>query len=117
MVYKLGTMDDLDKLPSIDAKIKNLIEQNIKILDINYGKDRNIDEDDGGYVLFAEPNTNANEVLSWFDYEQYRAEYVDYIDSIPQYCCALYLTSNDFGVVVFTAVADTLKEVLDEIQN
>lgn len=117
MVHKLETLADLEKLPSVDAKIRNLIELNLNILDTNYGAHRNIDEDDGGYVLFAEPGTKDTEVLSWFDYEQHKPEYVDYIDSVPQYCCRLYLLSRDFGIVIFTAVADTPKEILDEIQN
>lgn len=81
------------------------------------GKDRDVDNDYGGYVLYAEPGTRDTEVLSWFDYEEYVLEYVEYIDSVPEYCCSLYLTSTEYGVVVLTALADTPEEITDELQG
>ena len=115
MVYRLGTLSDLSKLPSIDEKLKKVIAENLKILDDNYGNLRDIDTDNGGYVLYAEPGTKDTEVLSWFDYEEYIPEYVDYIDSDPEYCSILYLVSDDYGVVVLTALKDTPKEIANKM--
>ena len=115
MVYKLGTLSDLDKLSLTDGKLKETISTNLKILDDNYGSNRDVDNDYGGYVLYAEPGTRDTEVLSWFDYELYIPEYVEYIDSYPAYCCALYLERTEFGVVVLTSLNDTPKEIIDKI--
>ena len=109
MVYKLGTLSDMDKLPLTDSKLKELIYANLKILDNNYGSNRDVDKDYGGYILYAEPGTKDSEVLSWFDYEQHIPEYVDHINSTPEYCCTLYLESTEYGVVIFTALDDTPK--------
>ena len=117
MVYKLGTISDLYKLPSMDEKIHERISENLEILDGNYGSDRDVDKNNGGYVLYAEPGTKDTEILSLFDYEEYVPEYVDRIDSEPEYCCSLYLISDDYGIVIFTALADTPKEITDEIQG
>ena len=57
MVYKIGTLSKLDKLPSMDAKVQERITETLEILDENYGRDRNIDTNNGGYVLYAEPGT------------------------------------------------------------
>ena len=117
MVYKLGTLSDLEKIVSIDDKVKNVIAETLKILDDNYGSDRNIDNDYGGYVLYAEPGTKDTEILTWFDYEQYVPEYVECIGSDPEYCSSLYLISTEYGVVVLTALADTPEEITDELQG
>ena len=117
MVYKIGTLSELNKLPSMDEKIRERISENLEILDDNYGSDRDIDKNNGGYVLYAEPGTKDTEVLSWFDYVEYIPEYVDRIDSEREFCCSLYLISDDYGVVIFTALADTPEEVTDEIQG
>lgn len=117
MVYKLGTLSDLHRISSADSKVKEVIAETLKTLDDNYGKDRDVDNDYGGYVLYAEPGTRDTEVLSWFDYEEYVPEYVEYVGSDPEYCCSLYLTSTEYGVVVLTALADTPEEITDELQG
>ena len=117
MVYKIGTLSELGKLPSMDAKVLERITETLEILDENYGSDRNIDTSNGGYVLYAEPGTKDTEVLSLFDYEKYIPEYVDYRESVPGYCCTLYLVSDDYAVVIFTAYNDTPKELANEIQG
>ena len=115
MVYKLGNVADMSKLPSIDEKIRKVILDNLNILEENYGKDRDINEDNGGYILYAEPKTTVNEVLSYFDYEEYLPEHVLQIDSTPSYCKSLYLTSDEFGIIILTAMDDTPEDVLEEI--
>lgn len=117
MVYKLGTMADLETLPLMDAEIRNTIAVCLFVLDETYGSDRDIDKDLGGYLLFAEPGTSADELRSYFDYTQFLPEYVDLLDSDPQYACALYLLSNDFGIVILTALSDASKEIQNELQN
>ena len=115
MVYKLGNIADMSKLPSVDEKITKVILDNLNILEENYGKDRDINEDDGGYILYAEPKTMVNEVLSYFDYEEYLPEFVLRIDSTPPYCKSLYLTSDEFGIIILTAMDDTPEDVLEEM--
>ena len=69
MIYKLGSVADMSKLPSMDDRLRNAIFKNLKILDDNYGADRDIDNDDGGYVLFCESGTTEEEIQSYHDYD------------------------------------------------
>lgn len=111
MVHKFGTLADLHSFPSIDSEIENVITSNLKILEDNYGADRDIDKDDGGYVLYADSKASHEEIIALFNYKEYKPEYIDYIESTPPYCATLYLLSNDFGVVLFTTLNYTLKEI------
>ena len=85
MIYKLGSVADISKLPSMDDRLRNAIFKNLKILDDNYGEDRDIDNDDGGYVLFCEPGTTESEIQSYHDHIQYLPEHVLPVISNPPY--------------------------------
>ena len=74
MVHKLGTLLDMEKLPILDEKLKRAIAKKLKILDDFYGADRNVNEDDGGYVIYAEPETAASEVQFCFNYKEHFLE-------------------------------------------
>ncbi len=117
MVYKIGTTSALHSLPFVDDKVKEKIVEKLKILDDNYGSSRDVDNDYGGYVLYAEHGTNASELLSYFNYKEHYPEHVECIYSDPKYCCSLYLTSTEYGVVILTALSDTPKEVTDELSD
>lgn len=117
MVHKLGTMVDLEQFPSLDEAIRNTMAVCLLVLDETYGAGRNIDKDDGGYILYAEPGTSEEELRACFDYEGLLPEYVELIDSDPQYCCTLYLVSHDFGVVILTPLTDTPETIRKELQN
>ena len=111
MIYKLGTASDLEKLASVDPLVKETVLKNLVILDENYGVARDIDKDDGGYVLYVDFKASPDEVKVCFDHKQYKPEYIDYIDSDPPYCVSLFLVSNDFGVVLIAPLNYTLKEI------
>ena len=117
MIYKLGNVADMSKLPSIDEGLRKAILKNLEILDENYGADRNIDNDDGGYVLFCEPGTTEEEIQSYHDHIQYLPEHVLPVISHPPYIETLYLISSDYGIVLFTKYADTPDDILEEMDD
>lgn len=51
MVYKLGNLKDLKSLPAMDKVTYGTLFELVSVLSYEYGEDRNIDNDDGGYVL------------------------------------------------------------------
>ena len=55
--------------------VRDLIEGYLTTYDSLYGEDRNVDEDDGGYVLYCDPGTSAVELKSFIDYEDLLCEY------------------------------------------
>ena len=117
MIYKLGNVADMTKLPSMDERLRNAIFKNLKILDDNYGADRDVDNDDGGYVLFCESGTTEEEIQSYHDHVQYLPEFVHPVISNPPYIETLYLISNDYGIVLFTKYADTPDDILEEMDD
>ena len=46
MIYKLGRRSDMDALPPMQDKIRNIISEQLNILTKYYGADRDIDHDD-----------------------------------------------------------------------
>lgn len=77
--------------------IKNLI----KILDENYGENRNVDKDLGGYVLVVESVEDVKELKN----EMLKDILPEYTDEIicsegVNYTSSLFLLSDDFSVVV-----------------
>ena len=110
MIYKLGHVEDVENIAIADEKVKTAISDYLSVLDNAYGKDRNIDEDDGGYVLYCTAGTEWNEIESYFNYHDLPPEWVNHIDSEPKYLSVLYLLSSDYAVVVVMTEKDFKKE-------
>lgn len=51
---KIYSKEQLKQLKEYPIEVINSISETIEILDDNYGADRNIDNDLGGYVVIAE---------------------------------------------------------------
>ena len=118
MVYKLGNVSDLAMLPTMDEATYNVLHELTGVLTYQYGEDRDIDHDDGGYVLYAEPGTDMGEVKQYFDYTVHLMEYVNRtLESQPPICTALYLLNNEFAVVLVMTIADAPKEITDEFEE
>lgn len=114
MVYKFGNTSDLASLPSTDpVTLQNLYELT-SVLTNEYGDDRNIDTDDGGFVLYVTPGTPAEEVKASFDYTKYPLEYVNRFGPI---CCAFYFLNNEFAVTIVMSITDAPIEITDAFEE
>lgn len=113
MVYKIGTTADMSRIAIADSKALKIISYYACILTAEYGADRNIDTDYGGYVLYAEPNTSYDEIKSFFDYTQYVAESVEVSEDL---CTAVYITSSDYGVVIVMPAEDMPPEIKNTME-
>lgn len=118
MIYKLANPKDVDKIYGIDEPTRKTLLNYTKILSEEYGEDRDVDNDYGGYVLYVPLGTPTDELKDIFDYTECCAEYVEYIEhSNPAMCVAVYVTSCDYGVVIVISpndMPDEMKEYLDE---
>ena len=114
MVYKIGNLADLANLPLIDDTALELLYHHATVLSHEYGESRNIEEDDGGYILFASSGTNAAELKPFFDVSVHTPEHVDRYGNL---CEAFYLLNNDYAIVIIMSVADAPSEILKEIDN
>ena len=108
MIYKLGNITDLTHLPPLDETTYDMLYEFTRVLTDEYGADRDIDHDDGGYVLYAEPGTSSSQLKEGFDYTRHTIEYVNRKDSL---CAAMYILHNEYAVVIVMAIADAPVEI------
>ena len=110
MVYKLGKVEDMNKLPIIESTIHEYIKYLLLVLDSEYGIDRDIDNNDGGYVVFVTGNTSDDEITEVFDFKNHSVEYVEIGET---YSTAVYLLNNEYTVMLImptNELPDELKE-------
>ena len=114
MIYKIGNLADIESLPLIDDTTLELLYHHASVLTHEYGENRNVDDSDGGYILYAVPGTSAEEVKAFFDFSKHTPEHVDRYGNL---CEVVYLLNNDYAVVIIMSVADAPIEILNEIDN
>ena len=112
MVYKIGNISDLESIAITDANAYALLSQYARLLSYEYGEDRNIDTDDGGYVLYATPGTNSEDIKAYFDYSKHTLESADRFGSLV---VAMYVLHNEFVVLIVMSEADAPAEIIKEI--
>ncbi|MDK0627803.1 hypothetical protein P5F04_12995 [Clostridium perfringens] len=97
-IYLKNQLGDLNDYPM--EVIKN-ISETINILNENYGENRNVDKDLGGYVLVVESVEDVKELKNGM-LKDVLPEYTDEIicSEGVNYTSSLFLLSSDFSVVV-----------------
>ena len=118
MVHKLAHVRDLESFAIPDPVTKENLLEFLQTLDNEYGDSRNVEEDDGGYVLYCDPGTPLEELKALFDYSKHTLEYVnrDY-NASPAICNAMYLLTNEYAVVIVMSIADAPKEITEAFEE
>ena len=114
MVYKIGNVCDLKDIPIPNSVVYDVLYEYLKVLTFEYGQSRNVDTDDGGYVLFAEDGTLVEDIKAYFDYSKHIPEYVN---RSGEYCSAVYLLNNEFAVTIVMSINDAPKEISDYFEE
>ena len=112
MIHKLGKLKDVDLLPPMTPGIRSLILEKVELLSAVYGEDRDIDNDDGGIIIYCPYGTSEDELKSQFDYTKHLPEFVEVSGSV---CYALYLTNNEYSVSIILHEEDLPDEIRKEI--
>lgn len=102
-MIKIYSLKDKNKIATYPVKVINNIISTIALLDENYGDNRDIEADLGGYIVIAE-NIVDIEVLKQGNLQALIPEYTDIIESIEgvNWTSSLFLLSSDFAIVVVT---------------
>ena len=97
-IYNENQLLGLNRIPSEAIK---RIKNTITVLNENYGADRDINNDLGGYVLIAE-NIVGIEILKQDMLKGLIPEYTDIIECSEgvNWTSSLFLLSSDFAIVV-----------------
>lgn len=100
---KIYSKEQLKQLKEYPIEVINSISETIEILDDNYGANRNIDNDLGGYVVIAE-NIVVIEILKQDKLQGLIPEYTDviHVSNVKNYNSSLFLLSSDYAIVVVT---------------
>lgn len=105
MLYIVGTTQQAEKIRSIFSPvIFQRVFELAEILDENYGKDRNIFGDDGGYACIVEDENDLKELkLSYgVDIGMLTEEYSTPI--ADNYIEVLFLFNNEFGMTLIAPI-------------
>lgn len=99
-VYKESQLLDVNNIP---LEVIESIKVTLDILNENYGENRNIEDDLGGYVVIAE-NIVDIEILKQDKLQGLIPEYTDIIECSEgvNWTSSLFLLSSDFSIVVVT---------------
>ena len=103
MMKKIYKKNQLLEVNNIPTEVIERIKEIIDILNENYGANRDIESDLGGYVVIAE-NIIDIEILKQDKLQVLVPEYTDVIEVMngENYTSSLYLLSSDFSIVVVT---------------
>ena len=98
---KVYSQSQLNELNNIPIEAIESIKVTIDILNDNYGANRNIDNDLGGYVVIAE-NIVDIEILKQDKLQGLIPEYTDIIECSEgvNWTSSLFLLSSDYAIVV-----------------
>lgn len=99
-IYKESQLLEVNNIPSESIES---IKVTIDILDENYGANRNLEVDLGGYILIAE-NIVDIEVLKQDKLQGLIPEYTDIIECSEgvNWTSSLFLLSSDFSIILVT---------------
>ncbi len=101
MVYKLGHEAEIGTLPfPVSGKLYDDLEEFLLVLDNEYGADRDVEHDDGGYVLLCTPGTKSSDIQRYFDFKAYVSDWVTSTPHEPRYTVSMYFLRDDFAVVL-----------------
>ncbi len=95
-MIKIGTKKDLTKIFHLPMNIQNAICEDIKILDENYGEERNIDVDMGGFVVVCD----ADEELNIQNFDK-NFEEPEFTQRICPYTKKLYISGTERNIIIY----------------
>lgn len=115
MLYKIGTVNELE---TVRGKLPRgtypTVHQIVAVLDKEYGADRNIDKEDGGFVLVAETVADLEQALTAYPVlGALKPEQVNICNG--GYINALFLCNNEFGINLLMPRSLAPKKITDEI--
>ncbi len=114
---KIAHVDEVKELKDLPIEIINVIQDAVTILDREYGEDRDVDSDYGGYVLVIESEGELGQLKEiGIDMESDSPEYVDTIicSDGQVFTSRLFLLGSDYGIIVIMPEMACAETLLDQ---
>ncbi|KXL52886.1 hypothetical protein CLNEO_19100 [Anaerotignum neopropionicum] len=111
MLYIVGSQKEAEKLEGLLPKeVFQEVTRIAEILDDNYGADRDVFEEDGGYICILEKDSDVVELNTRHE--------VDLSEATPEICTkfldgwlnALILCNNEFGINVILSTQTAISK-------
>lgn len=111
MLYIVGTQKEALKLKGLlPEEVFVEVMGTAKIIDETYGSDRDVFENDGGYVCIVENDNDVTELNSKYEIDLYTTD--------PEYCTklssewlnVLILCNNEFAITVLLSTQTAVSE-------
>jgi hypothetical protein len=111
MIINIFREEHLPLVQELPREVKEVIKENIKILEENYGTERTV-EDLGGYIAVV-----GEDDIETFKKKILKNTVAEYIDEIncnngAEYISALFLCGSDFSIVV--VCEKKLSEIIEQ---
>ena len=115
MYYCLGTVQDCEKMEGeIPMRVYGEIVRGLAILDSDYGANRDYFQV-GGYSLFADTEEDLELARKIFDDRKHCCEWATTIGDTG-YCSCLYLTNNEFSIMLYIPIALANLDILENLE-
>lgn len=119
-MLRLGRVTDLVIIQSYPLELQAAILEELKILDDNYGADRDVMKDYGGYVILTESKEDLPEIENEMNIEITLDGVPEYVDIVrcsnkKVYTSSLFLLGSDNGIVVVMPYDITPQNILNYI--
>ncbi|HBW14524.1 MAG TPA: hypothetical protein DEF30_11965 [Proteiniclasticum sp.] len=116
-MIKLGHSRDIEAVHHLPSEVVEEILENLKILDEEYGEDRNISEDLGGYVVVITKDSDLKDLSSLIGGDLNSEAIPEYVDIIrcatkEVFTISLFLCGSDFGIIAVIPYTITPKYLL-----
>lgn len=116
-MIKLLNASDLSHIFHLEKEVQTYALEALTILDEEYGKDRDLITDLGGYIAIVAHPDEINELEELHNIDLTKnpcPEYVDFIiaEAGPLYTASLFLLSSDYGIIMILPYEMTPKEIL-----
>jgi len=95
----LKNHNEMEKIHHLDEQVKNSISEDLKILDDNYGTDRDM-SDWGGFVAIIETDDDV-EILNKLYYLNINEDIPEYADNLNRYIKKLFIVGSEYAITVY----------------
>ncbi|SDJ40300.1 hypothetical protein [Proteiniclasticum ruminis] len=116
-MIKLGHSRDIEAVHHLPSEVVEEILDNLKVLDEEYGEDRNISEDQGGYVVILTKESDLKDLSSLIGGDIINEAIPEYVAIIrcatkEVFTVSLFICGSDFGIIAVIPYKITPKYLL-----